>query len=416
MHVWKSSASQTQEQANFHHLVLDIAWFGLALPATTRFLQIYAIRLGAGANELSLLTSLPAIILLLSASLGSRWMTRYHHETMRAIFWPALLFRLQFLLPAFTPFMPASFQPTWLILSLALPAIPQGLSNVVFLVMMREAVHDQHITPLTSQRSVALNIALGLSGLALGVWLEKAPFPFNYQSMFVLAFILALISMWHVMKIHCLPTQVIHKEETAVRINPWRSHKFQEIALIAAIIHIAFLSNHPLTPLHLIDNLRASESYMGVFALVELAAAAGLAVCASRIAKLIGNRGLIALMMVGTGAGSILLALTPNLGLALPAGALSLGAWTAATIGLFSYFSENTPTEGKAQYTVAYLQVISVATFIGPIIGSTLHSAGIDLVGVILVGGGLRLMSGWLTHLHTIEWVERARHYVSFSR
>ena len=143
-----NTTPKTLEQTNFHHLVLDIAWFGLALPATSRFLQVYAIHLGAGATELGWMTMLPAIILLFSASMGSRWMMRHNNNAMRAVFWPALMFRLQFLLPALTPFMPTSFQPMWLILSLALPAMAQGVGGVVFLVMMREAISERQVTPL----------------------------------------------------------------------------------------------------------------------------------------------------------------------------------------------------------------------------------------------------------------------------
>ena len=34
------------ERANFHHLVMEVAWFGLALATTSRFLSVFAIRLG----------------------------------------------------------------------------------------------------------------------------------------------------------------------------------------------------------------------------------------------------------------------------------------------------------------------------------------------------------------------------------
>ncbi len=412
-----SAAPQSLEQTNFHHLVQDIAWFGLALPATTRFLQVYAIRLGAKADELSILTSLPAIILLISASLGSRWMAKHNHDCMKAVFWPALIFRLQFLLPALTPFMPVSFQPLWLVLSLALPALAQGIASVVFLIMMREAVPDEQIASLVSRRSLAMNLTLALSGLALGLWLEKAPFPFNYQAMFVVAFLLAMISLWHVMKIHILPVPVPSTNAQAKPIaNPWRSQSFQQVAFITSITHIAFFAIYPLTPLHLIKNLDANEFFMGLFALAELVAGAGITLATAYLIRRFGHRAMIAFAMAGTGIGSIILALTPSLGLALPAGALAWAAWTTATISMFAHFSESTPHEDKAPYTVAYMQVISVATFVGPMIGSGLSKLGISLVAIILIGGALRLLSAVLTHFHTLEWFERKLNIASFSR
>jgi MFS family permease len=412
------TAPRTLEQANFDHFVLDIVWFGLALPATTRFLQIYAIHLGAGANELSWMTMLPAVILLFSASLGSRWMARHNHDATRAVFWPALMFRLQFLLPALTPFMPKAFQPTWLILSLALPALPQGIASVVFLVMMRETIPEQRITPLLCQRSLAQNIAVGLSGLALGAWLNFIPFPLNYQLMFGAAFALTLVSLWHVAKVRNQPATVTAPRlvETESHINPWRSPKFQQVAFVTAVMHIGFFSVFALTPLHLVNHLHADEIYMGVYALAELAGGALVAVFTARLSARIGNRSVIAIGMIGTSIGAALVAIAPNLYLALPAAAITGGAWTAAGIALFAYFSESTPAEGRAKFTVAYTQVVFLATFIGPMIGTGLGNAGINLINVILIGAVLRFAAAGLTQFPAFEWVGRTLHFELFTR
>lgn len=90
------------EQSNFHHFVLDIAWFGLALAATTRFLSVYAIRLGATPVDLGWISSLPALVLIISAALGGWWMRRYG-DPVKALFMPGLGYRLMFLLPALVP-------------------------------------------------------------------------------------------------------------------------------------------------------------------------------------------------------------------------------------------------------------------------------------------------------------------------
>ncbi len=113
---------------------MDIAWFGLAAAATSRFLSVYAIRLGATPADLGWISSLPALILLGSASASAWWRRRYG-DAVRAMFWPGLLMRFLFLLPALAPFLPVRWQPLWLILSVAIPAIPQGVANVAFTVV-----------------------------------------------------------------------------------------------------------------------------------------------------------------------------------------------------------------------------------------------------------------------------------------
>lgn len=376
---------------NFHHLVQDIVWFGLALPATTRFLSVYAVRVGAGPEELSWLTSLPAILILLAATMSRWWMKRYP-STIQALFWPSFGFRLTFLLPALTPFFPPEWQPAWLIVSLALPALPQGIASVLFLVMMREAVDDREVTPLLSRRSLALNITVGLSGLMLGVWLDMVPFPFNYQAMFLLAFVLALVSLWHVMQIRVQPLVVLPRltEAPVSGRNPWRTPAFLQVGFIAGIMHLAFFSVLPLTPLYLVVNMGATEGFMAIFALFELSAGALASTITGRVIERIGARNVIALGMLGTAAGAAVIAFAPHLYWTLPAAAFLGGAWTAAGIGLFAYFTESTPQEDKTPFTTAYLQVVYLAVFLAPMVGMLLSNTGINLVAIILFGAVLR--------------------------
>ncbi len=127
------------ENRNFHHLVMDIFWFGLAIPATSRFLAMYALRVGSTPVQIGWLAAFPALILFIAATLSSWWIQRYP-DSVHAISWPALGFRLAYLLPAFTPFLPKQWQPIWLIVSVSLPALPQGIASVIFLVMMRRAI------------------------------------------------------------------------------------------------------------------------------------------------------------------------------------------------------------------------------------------------------------------------------------
>lgn len=402
-----------QERSNFHHLVLDIAWFGLAWPAVSRFLSVYAIRLGAGANELSLMTSLPAVVLLFSATLAGWWMRRYQ-DTMRALFWPTFGFRLQFLLPAFTPFLPADWQPTWLILSLVLPALPQGISSVAFLIMLREAVDETHIPPLISRRLLVFNLAFGLSGLALGVWLEKAPFPLNYQAMYLLAFGLALVSMWEVMKVRLLPPA--QPAAPTVRVNPWRVPAFWPVVVITGVTHLAFFSVMPLIPLHLVNNLNAGEGYMALFGLAELVAGAAITLAVSRLIVIFGNRTLIALSMFGLSLSAAIAALAPSLNVALLSAVLMGASWAVTGVALFAYFSESTPAAHKSSYTTAYTQVIFLATFVGPMIGSGLYDRGANLVVILLIGSGIRMLAGMLVQAIGVQRLRWVRDHIPLAR
>lgn len=384
------------ERANYRHLVQDITWFGLALAATSRFLSIYAIRLGATPLDLGLISSLPAIILLFSSAFGGWWLAR-NKTPQRAILLPGIGFRLLFLLPAFAPFLPPEWQPAWLIFSVAAPAIPQGIAGIVFMVLIRQAVDDRHMTSLLSHRQMALNVAIGVAALAFGLWLEQAPFPFNYQAMFVLAFLFALMSERHCLKIRAIiPTQAPAAQAAGPtpQDSPWRSPRFLRVALVVLASHIAFTAIVPITPLRLIDDLGANEGFLALFGLAELVAGATVTLFTRRIVGRIGNQAMIAVAMIGTALAAILIALAPSLPLTLLAAAASGASWTMVGVGIYGFFTESTPPQSMTSFSIAYQQVIGLGLFVGPMVGSLLVNGGANIVLVILAGAGLRLAAG----------------------
>lgn len=167
------------------------------------------------------------------------------------------------------------------------------------------------------------------------------------------------------------------------------------------MIHIAFTSILAITPLHLVNNLGATEGFMALFGLIELGAGAGVALLTPRLLHRFGNRGMIALAMVGTAVAAIIFALSPNLYVTLIGAALSGACWTAAAmVGLFAYFNDNTPADQMTAFSTAYHQVIGLSAFIGPMIGSTLASGGLNLATVLMVGAALRFFAGPITEHH----------------
>src|SRR5215468_9941909 len=247
--------SQNTESLNFRNLVYDVLWFGLAFPAIDRFRDVYAIRLGADASHLTLIASLPALMLLFMSSIASRWMSRYA-STHDAIRIPGIIFRLLFLLPAFTAFVPTQYQIPWLILSVVIPATGQGISSVGFLVMMREAISGGKFAALNGRRTMIMNISVAVSGLAMGFWLERAPFPLNYQAMFVVAFLISMVSWWHVDRVKILPElSAPRPAPNSQRVNPWKSGPFQLVAIIVALCFVSFTAIRPILSLYMVNNL-----------------------------------------------------------------------------------------------------------------------------------------------------------------
>jgi predicted MFS family arabinose efflux permease len=291
-----------------------------------------------------------------------------------------------------------------------LPAMAEGVSSVAFLVMMREAVQEKLITPLVSRRHFGMNFALGISTLVLGLWLEHTLFPANYQIMFGLCFIFALISLYHTMQVRVQPREqpLLTPIESQPKRSVWRSPAFQSVALATMVTHIAYFALVPIAPLWLVNHFQAGEQFIALYGVAELVAAVLIASVISRLIARIGSNAMITLSMLGMALSAVILAFAPHVYLTLIASALSGAAWTAVNIALFGYFSERTPVAESPRYTTAFIQMVYLSVFIGPLLGSALADQGVDLMSVLLLGAVVRLLAGAMTQIDLPQWVRRS--------
>lgn len=395
----------TTENANYYHLVMDIAWFGLGLAATSRFMQFYAIRLGASPIELGLIASLPSLVLVFATYFGLWWRGRFQ-TSLDAVWWPSIGFRMVFLLPIFAPFFPENLRIFWLVLAVSLPALAQGIASSIFLVMVRETITQERLAKLYARRQVAVNVAIMVSAMGFGLILEIFSFPGNYQLMFLLAFAFAMMSQWHLGRLHVLhepdhdhePLPHPHIESPLRVVRTALSNvRFQAVAWITVVSHVAFFSIFSVVPLHLERDLGATESFMAAFSVAELISGAFSAMLVGRIISKVGARVVVAVAMAITALAALAIAIAPTLPLTLVGAALTGAGWSAASLGVLSFLTERTDAD-DLHAPIVWHQILFLATFIGPLLGSGLVQAGAPIVVVILGGAGLRLVSAYLSH------------------
>jgi MFS family permease len=395
-----SSPSRPVEKANYHHLVMDIAWFGLALAATTRFLQFYALQMGATAMDLGWLTAIPALVLIFATTLSQWWRNRYS-DSVQAVWLPGVGHRFLFLLPAFAPFFPAHLRVPWIIFASTLPTIAQGVVASVFVVMMRETISDQRLQPLLARRHMAMNLMLAIGAGGFGLLLTYVPFPVNYQIMFLAAFGFSMLSQWHLGQLHVLnpqtPTKTIEKKKKRSIRAVMSDSRFQSVALITFVGYITYHVIISVIPLHLKNDLRATESFMGLYGAIEVAGAFGISFVLSPAIKRFGNRGVTMVSLIASALSALIIALATNLNVTLIGAALTGASWSAMTIAIFGFFAERTEKD-DIQAAMLYHQIAFAAIFIGPLLGSSLVTNGFSVVSVMLLGVGVRFVGALVVH------------------
>ncbi|MCU0513330.1 MAG: MFS transporter [Anaerolineae bacterium] len=386
--------------ANYHHFVMDIVWYGIALAATTRFIQFYAIEMGATPMELGWLASLPSLMLMVFTTFSLWWRTRYS-STIASILLPGIGQRLIFLLPAFAPMFPEAWRPWWIVLAVTLPAVPQGIASTLFMVMMRETIPADRLAALFTRRMLAMNIAITAGALGFGVLLEALPFPQNYQVMFVICFLFAMLSMWHLTRVQALPGAPAARPVTKTG-QPWwalfKNPAFVLVAVVTFLTHMAYTFIAAPQPLHLKNDLGATEGFIALFGTAEVLGGALVTLWVNQWAQRYGNRAITCWSMVVTALALVINALAPALWVTLIGAALAGAAWTVTVIGVLGYFTDYIDASDY-QATTLWHQMIFFAMFVGPLVGSTLAEAGHAPVALLLVGAALRLAAGLLVLL-----------------
>jgi MFS family permease len=409
MKLFHSAPSRTIDEANFNHFVWDVAWFGIALAATKSFLQIYAIRLEANPIQIALITSLPAIFAMFSSmTFSGHWRSRFPNS-VQAVRIPTFMQRFVFLLPAFAPFFPEPLRPVWLIAAICLPALGEGIGAVMFLSLFRETISEKMTTSLLSRRTLAMNVAIAVTTILLLIWFwgNFLPFPYNYQIMFAIAFLGALGSYYHVISVRAKEVSTA-TVKTPSKINVWRSANFRKVIFTVVVTHVAFMSVYAVQPIHLVKELGANEVFMAAFGLLELLGAIIAALLVEQIVARIGNSNTMALSMIVTAIAALIIALAPNLWITLIAAVYSWGGWTVTGITLFRLFTEKTrgiSAQDMVKYSGVYYQTVALSVFVGPLLGSSLANAGVNLVFLLVAGASLRFIAAMLTQKSVVEHI-----------
>ena len=390
------------EHRNSTHLVMDIAWFGFASAASLRFLPYFAIRLGATPLEVGLITSLPALVLFIVNWLSGWWQRRYDNS-LSAMLLPTILHRAVFLLPVFAPFFPANLRPIWIVLAVTIPAVGQGVSSTVFIVLMREAVKKEQLALLMARRKFWMSVAIGIGTLLAGLLLESFPFPLNYQVVFCVAAGGSLFSLWHLTRVKVavheplpiVPLARVIAEQVA-------SPSTRSVIYVTLTAFISFYFIVGVIPVHL-EALGATEGFIAIFGVVELLAAAASTIMTTRLVRLLGNRRLAAAAVMVTALAGVILGLTSNLWIALTASVFTGAGWTLADIAIFGFFADHTDTQNTGA-TMLYNAMMYVGISIGPLLGNSLLQVGMSTASVLLLGAGLRIMGGILMQTGYPKW------------
>jgi MFS family permease len=311
-----------------------------------------------------------------------------------------LLYRLGYLVLIVLPCLLGSAgQILALILITLLMSLPGTTLAIGFNALFAEVVPDEWRAEVVGKRNALLAVSLTVSTLLSGWLLDRIAFPLNYQIVFGLGAVGAILSTYYLARLQSSPSnpQPLRAASTwrsLVRFDLLRG-QFGRFLAAYLFFYTSQYMCLPLFPLVYVNTLKLSDGMIslgnGLFFTTMFLVSLRLNALAVRY----GHRRLLA-------AGAILFASYPFfLGLARGPGlywvaAASGGvAWGLVSASMLNRLMEKAPKENRSAGMAFHNVVLSLGILVGSLLGPMIGAA-LGAQPAVLLGSGLRLLAGLL--------------------
>ncbi|MCC7206474.1 MAG: MFS transporter [Anaerolineae bacterium] len=400
------------EQRNIRLLYMEII-FASVLGAAMSFNSAFAIRLGASKEVIALLSSLPPLLFALTSVPFARFIQR-RADRKRWLVGSLWTTRLGYIVVALIPLIAPVNPGVWLVVWLIVLNLPSSLFTSGWQALLGDLVSEQRRAFVLSRRSIFWSIGGVVVAAVAGFWLDRMPFPHNYQAMYLVAFLFAIGSTLSVQSLTVPPplgapsvTGVPAATETASRAARNTTTTRMSVPIRRFLFNqgvYAFGLTLPsgLFSIFYIEVLGATDGWLG---LNNAAAPLGVIFGYLVWERLTRRRGFIwglKRAMLLTWFFPVALALFPDLTIILFMNFLVNLAHPGVDLSAFNTMLKLAPPESRTVYMGWYNTVLNAAYFLGPLVGVWVANlAGIP--AAMLASGALRFLGGLLQTVNRVD-------------
>jgi hypothetical protein len=402
-------------QSDFNHLYMDILWFGILNGSSISFITIYFARISATGTQIGLLGALPAIVALIFTLPVGTWLQNGNSDLK--VINASFVHRIFYLLWVPVPLLFIDkTQIELLLLITFVMSVPGTILQVGFNSLFAESVPINLRGYVAGVRNALFAIVTILATLISGQILIRLIFPINYQIVFGIGFIGAMMSSVHLWLLIRRRKNIQNSTEKSddvligtekkrnfiVRLVSLYRFKWPEInenrhfytvMVLLFFFHIAQYLCIPVFPVFWVNNLHLSDNIIslgtGAFFVTVFLGSTQI----SKLSKRYGNKTIV-------GIGAMLMAVYPGImafskGVALYMVASLGGGLAWAFVGglLVNYLLEKIPEQNRPPYLAIYYLIFYAAVLIGSLAGPEIGKL-VGLPVALLIFGLLRLSAG----------------------
>jgi len=367
---------------NAWYLCVEIFWASF-YGSTQSFNGAYAIRLGASNTEISLLSSVPALMAVLITLPAGRFLQsrkRRKNWILASLF----ISRAGTLLFLLVPMLHlGSVSPgTLFVALLCVWTIPAHFFNLGFIPFLSQAVPEHSRADTFTVRNVISGALLAVCNTVFGLWLARVAFPINYQAMFLIGFLFSCLSTYYLSRVNV--SEVPRLKVKGPTAPFWRSLSRQWSAFVAAQSKVRgfnqFIINTflhglgiwcaaPLYLLFFLRDLHATEAWLGAYAAIGGLANIFGYMLWNRVIHRWGEPKTLKRTIMLMGLYPVAVGLVPFLPAILVLAGVNGLIGPGIGLSHFNTFLKLIPEEEQHQYTALYITLTNIGAFVGPLIG-----------------------------------------------
>jgi len=412
---WSEFRGYTPTDRNLFYLCVEIIPVGFASGALA-FNGPFVLKLGASNALIGAMASLPALMVILFTLPAARFMDRTTNRK------PWLtgslgLSRLIYLLIALVPWLlPPDIRAPAVVGLIVLQAIPLALFNTAFWILIADACPPDRRSSLFTTRTTLLSATVGVSAFLSGIFLDRVPFPLNYQILNLVGFVLVQYSTYLVNRItppvtFSLPINSSHQAASdgvvtapakpakprlsvaGVRSFIRENRPFVNFNVSTLICWFGAWGAGPLYTIFLVRMLNFSNSWIGTNSTLAQIAVVVSAPLWNRLIKRKGNMWTVLRTVILTGFYPILIVVAPLAAPILLIGFMNTLNDTGIGIAHTGIFLDVIPPHKRSSFIAAHTTLMNVGAMLGPMLAAPLADV-IGVPAVLVVCGVIRFIGG----------------------
>lgn len=343
------------------------------------FAGVFLVRLGAPNWLVGLYTSLPALATILTAIPVASFVQRQRSLVATAN-WGRFIFRstvgLFALLPLLEP-MTASYV---LVGAHAVIAIPGSVANVSFTTLLGQITPADERPRILSLRMAINGIAATIFGFLAGQWLDRTPYPLNYQALFIAGFVAGLISIYLLSRLR-VPKQAasangvkaprrvsVGQLLTLIKETP----AFRSYAIASFIFRLGQAMPQALYTIYRVRTLGSSDAWVAILLTVQSALSVIGYFALGKLLRRPGFREKLWLSCLGTALYPLTTGLSRTPAMLLVPAVLGGVFGAGTTIYLTDLLFRVSPEDNRPPFVAADTMLANLAAFVAPMIGTAL--------------------------------------------